>query len=252
MDNGVEPTSGNPLIDGGAFSQIRILGIGANQTTGQTRVPVIITSIYDDSVGTTVNNVQMNTAITGNKQLPAAGDGGVIYFGGNMLTDYNLLDPRDGSVIDNADIKYITRIEQQGGGIIYTVAANNGGVFGTGNFYNEKVGLPQTVNGVTNNVTDQYNQAKSLTISNSNLSTFSDAGFIAHPGYDAIGVATNFNNAGGQRLRDHQHQGRGDALLPCQRHHLEHADRGGDHLRELRQPLPSQPGGGGVPQRHLL
>ena len=49
----------DPLIDPGAYSEIRILGIPGNQTTGQQRVPVIITSLRDDTVGTTVRGVQM-------------------------------------------------------------------------------------------------------------------------------------------------------------------------------------------------
>ena len=35
---------------------------------------------------------------------PRPGDGGYIYIGGNSLTDYDLTDPLDGSLIDNADI----------------------------------------------------------------------------------------------------------------------------------------------------
>ena len=58
MDNGVDPT-GDPLIDPGVDSEIRILGIPGNQTTGQQRVPVIITSLRDDTVGTTVRGVKM-------------------------------------------------------------------------------------------------------------------------------------------------------------------------------------------------
>src|SRR5262249_5851248 len=43
VDNGVDPTT-DPLVDVGANSQMRFLGIGGNETTGQQRVPVIITS----------------------------------------------------------------------------------------------------------------------------------------------------------------------------------------------------------------
>ena len=46
----VDPTA-SPLVDPGAYSQIRILGIPGNQTTGQQRVPVIMTSLRDDTVG---------------------------------------------------------------------------------------------------------------------------------------------------------------------------------------------------------
>ena len=59
MDDGVDPPATSPLVDPGAYSQIRILGIPGNQTTGQQRVPVIMTSLRDDTVGTTVRGVKM-------------------------------------------------------------------------------------------------------------------------------------------------------------------------------------------------
>ena len=117
----VDPTA-SPLVDPGAYAQIRILGIPGNQTTGQQRVPVIFTSLRDDTVGTTVRGVTMNNIFNSCQQIPDSGhsgallvrgpdlttprpgDGGYIYFGGNSLTDYNLTDPRDGNLIDNADI----------------------------------------------------------------------------------------------------------------------------------------------------
>ena len=184
VDNGVDPTT-DSLVDNGLFSQIRILGIGANQTTGQTRVPVIITSIHDSSVGTTVNSVKMNQVIPNDAAGPKAGDGGVIYFGGNSLTDYSLQDTRDGSLIDNADIKYITRIEQQGGGLIYGFGQGTTALVAD---YNTKLGLPLPVEGYA----DQYNSSRNLTISNSNLSTFSDVALRAHPGYGSIVYAVDY------------------------------------------------------------
>jgi len=186
VDDGTDPpTPGETLIDHGAFSDIRILGIPANQSTGQTRVPVVITSIHDASYGTTVNGLVMNQAIPGDTTAPTAGDGGVIYFGGNSLTSYNLQDPRSGNFIDNADIRYITRIEQQGGGIVYAA------LYGTDTAFNPLTNFPFTTKlglqlpGAPGYL-DQYNQAKNLTISNSNLFNFSDVGFVAHPGYGAI------------------------------------------------------------------
>ncbi len=148
-DNGEDPTN-DPIIDQGNNDQLRILGIGGNQTTGQTRVPAIITSVYDDTVGTTVDGVTMDQVIPGNTQAPAAGDGGLIMFGSNQLPSYNALDIRQGSVIDNAKISYITRIELQGGNYLDNVAAPN---------------LDQTGN--------------ELTISDSNLNDFSTAGVLA-------------------------------------------------------------------------
>ena len=59
VDDGVDPPA-SPLVDPGAYSELRILGIPGNQTTGQQRVPVIITSLRDDTVGTTVRGVVMD------------------------------------------------------------------------------------------------------------------------------------------------------------------------------------------------
>ena len=58
VDDSVDPTA-SPLVDPGAYSQIRILGIPGNQTTGQQRVPVIMTSLRDGTVGMTARGVEM-------------------------------------------------------------------------------------------------------------------------------------------------------------------------------------------------
>ena len=94
-------------------------------------VPVIITSLRDDTVGTTVRGTVMdqiwNSApvlqyLAGGTPLslttPEAGDGGYIYIGAESLNEYDPTDPLEGSIIDNADISYMSRIEIQGGGII--------------------------------------------------------------------------------------------------------------------------------------
>ncbi len=62
VDDGVDPPTSpeSSLVDPGAYSELRILGIPGNQTTGQQRVPVIITSLRDDTVGTTVRGVEMD------------------------------------------------------------------------------------------------------------------------------------------------------------------------------------------------
>jgi large repetitive protein len=187
IDNGIDPNA-DSLVDPGAFSEIRITGIGANQATGQARVPVIITSAFNDTVGTTVNGVTMDQLVPGNTRKPAPGDGGVIYFGANSLTSYNLTDPRSGSIIDNADISDITRVEQQGGGLTYGFAI--GGTAFTPND-NTLFGLPQ--GGAINN-SDQFNSPKSLTVSNSNFNSFSSAGFVAQPGNGSLVIAVNFVN----------------------------------------------------------
>ena len=168
------------LIDAGWNSQIRILGVGANETTGQQRVPAIITSLRDDSVGKTVRNVDMFQTVTGNTTPAAPGDGGLLHFGALSLSDYNLLDPRGGSVIDNADIRYMTRIEIQGGGVIdvYDTSDDGTGFDKTDNPRVQKLGVvPLT----------QNNMAKAMTISNSNLASFSQVGVLAYSGFNAIG-----------------------------------------------------------------
>ena len=201
VDDGVDPTA-DPLVDLGVNSQIRILGIGGNETTGQQRVPVIITSLHDSTVGTTVRGVDQSIPIPSRCPVrrssalarPQAGDGGLIYFGGNSLTDYNLLDPRDGNLIDNADIRYITRIEMQGGGIVDVFNTNA-----------EPDRTEQTFDVTTTLASDdkprlfpdrpsmrpddarldtalnQYNAARAMTISNSNLANLSSAGSCSTP-----------------------------------------------------------------------
>ena len=119
-------------------------------------------------MGRTVRGVDMFQVRPGNTTKAAPGDGGVLLFGALSLSDYNLFDPRDGSIIDNADISYLTRIEQQGGGWVYVGDQNSD------NAYIGRLGR---------NTEQQYNTAKAMTVSDSNISNFSQAGFIAHPSY---------------------------------------------------------------------
>ncbi len=191
VDDGVDPT-GSELIDPGAYSEIRILGIPGNQTTGQQRVPVILTSLRDDTVGTTVRGVKMydilendpvyqqvinpNTA-TNSLTTPEPGDGGYIYIGGNSLTEYDPTDPFDGSIIYNADISYMSRIEVQGGGIVNTFnnisKAPGAPSLTTADWWDQLSGYLAPVN--------QLNAPMSFTISDSNLADFSDAAVFVHP-----------------------------------------------------------------------
>ncbi len=178
VEDGVDPP-GSPLLDPGVGSALRILGIPGNQTTGQQRVPVIITSLRDGSVGTTVRGVKMDDiwnsapveqyrANLAGKTLdlttPEPGDGGYIYIGGLSMTEYDPTNPMDGSRVDNADISYMTRIEIQGGGLI--------DVGGTGDWFDVKNGYPSPVT--------QLNSPMMFTISDSNLDEFSDAAVFAH------------------------------------------------------------------------
>jgi large repetitive protein len=197
MDNGVDPTP-DPFIDSGLNSSLRFLGIPANQTTGQTRVPVILTSIHDSTVGTTVRGVTMNQVIPNDPTGPKAGDGGNIVFGSFTQTTYNLLDPRQGNLIDNTDIKFITSIQQQADGVIqlFDVTGTNSYNVKAEPNYLEKLGLPLPLPiGGLGNIgpnSDQLNQVNALTLSDSNFSTFSEVGFFAHPGFGAIFIPENY------------------------------------------------------------
>ncbi|WP_165073598.1 hypothetical protein [Paludisphaera rhizosphaerae] len=190
VDDATDPNS-SPLVDPGVWSQIRILGVPGNQSTGQQRVPVIITSLRDTTVGTTargvVNNQILNSYPVGpttkfagqSLSVPQPGDGGYIYIGANSETSYDLNDPRQGSLIDNADIRYMTRIEIQGGGIIDGVPTNPAPSVGqywqmkSGYFFNQLTGTYDPVY--------QLNARMAVRISDSHLDSFQDAGVYVHP-----------------------------------------------------------------------
>ena len=106
---------------------------------------------------------------------PAAGDGGYIYIGGKSLTEYDPTNPFDGSLISNADISYMTRIEVQGGGII-----------DAGNNTVSPPGARRTSTGTTRSPaistrSTRSTQSMMFTIADSNLSDFSDAAVFVHP-----------------------------------------------------------------------
>ena len=187
VDDGVDPDA-SPTVDAGAYSQIRILGIPGNQTTGQQRVPVIITSLRDGTVGTTargVNNFNIfnnypigpYTAYSGQSlSTPQPGDGGYVYIGGNSLTTYDLTDPRQGSLIDNADLSFMRRIEIQGGGIIDMPSEGP-----TGNWSGIKNGYASAQGIGTGNPLLQLNARMAVRISATNIDSFADAGVFVHP-----------------------------------------------------------------------
>ena len=197
MDNGVDPTA-DPLIDVGVYSQMRFVGIPGNESTGQQRVPVIITSVHDSTVGTTVRGVRMYSAIDGDSTAPKAGDGGNITFGSYTAPSFNLYDPRLGNLIDNADIRYITRIEQIGSGILrlYDTTGKNGFDAKIDQPYQQRNGLPVPIaggpNGQTTTYGTQYNSANAMTISDSNLASFRDIGVWAHPGFTPVAIPMNY------------------------------------------------------------
>ncbi len=182
VEDATDPTP-SPVVDPGAYSELRILGIPGNQTTGQQRVPVILTSLRDGTVGTTVRGVAMfnifnsfptvNVVAAGGPNYvgqslttPEAGDGGYIYIGGLSLTEFDPTDPFEGSIINNADISYMTRIEVQGSGIIEEGATTVGGW--------------ETVKEGYAGPSTQFNSAMMFTISDSNLSNFSNAAVFVH------------------------------------------------------------------------
>ncbi len=192
VDNGVDPPT-EPLLDGGLESQIRFLGIGGNESTGQSRVPVVLTSLHDDSVGTTVRGVTMNQAVYNPTnspdrvlvQAPAAGDGGVIYIGANSLFTYNLFDNREGSRIDNVDLRYMTRVEYQDGGIADTFTSSTKT---DGNVLIDDL--------LGNTPATQNNAQRNSAITNSNFSNFSNVGIVEHAGFGSI-IRTITENADG-------------------------------------------------------
>src|SRR5262249_16089620 len=114
-----------------------------------------------------------------NLTTPQPGDGGYIYIGGNSLTSYSLNDPRQGSIIDDADASYMTRIEIEGGGTIDSVNAN--GMTGAPTIPNQNpIPWLQQKAGLSG-PESQFNTAMAMTISNSNLANFQDAAVFAHP-----------------------------------------------------------------------
>ena len=175
VDDGIDPDAptGGP-VDPGLNSQLRILGIPGNESIGQPRVPVVISSLHDDTVGTTVRGVVMDQAITGNSTAPAAGDGGEIYFGGNSLFTYNLYDLREGNRIDNADLRYLTRIQTQDGGVFDSTSLAPG--------YGQILAEERGVTPITQNNAERANA-----ITDSNLANFLDVGVYEHPsGFNPI------------------------------------------------------------------
>ncbi len=189
FDDGVDPPALSPLLDPGYGSQLRIIGIGANESTGQQRVPVVITSLRDDTEGPVIRGQQRAdtffadvnpNGISGPAlSAPEPGDGGIIAFGGGSLFDYNLYDPRNGSIIDNADLKFLHRVEFQGGSLIDVDDFNLDGNITEADdgFRAQKLGVtPET----------QNNAQHGWTVSNSNLTDFQDAGIFADQGFPAI------------------------------------------------------------------
>ncbi|WP_152050601.1 S8 family serine peptidase [Tautonia marina] len=184
-DDGADPDQPSPTVDPGYGSQIRIVGIGSNESTGQQRVPVVITSLRDNTAGPVVRGVDQSDTWFADFRgrnipldTPAPGDGGMIGIGGGSLFDYNLFDPRNGSLIDNADIRYLHRIEFQAGGIVDAFDLDDSDAIDLADQLRfQKLGLDPAT---------QYNAQHGWTVSNSNLSSFRDAGILADQGFDLI------------------------------------------------------------------
>ncbi|MFM7128593.1 MAG: hypothetical protein ACKO0V_04460, partial [bacterium] len=216
-DNGIDPTPDSTL-DAGWGSQIRILGIGSNETTGQSRVPVVFTSLRDGTYGKTVRGVPMNNILSSTRYAglaptsPVAGDGGVIYFGGLSLTDYNLFDPRGGNLVDNADLRYMTRLEMQGGNVADMVELDGqAGITAADNPLYQKLGL--LLPNSTAPALTQYNSANAMTLSNSNFANFRDVGMVVHPGNDLLVRTVNQQGTGGFVQRVSGLKGQGNVLF---------------------------------------
>ena len=241
VDDGVDPP-GSPLIDPGAYSELRILGIPGNQTTGQQRVPVIITSLRDDTVGTTVRGVVMddiwNSApvlqyiaarhgTTLNLNTPAAGDGGYIYIGAESLNEYDPTDPLEGSIIDNADISYMSRIEIQGGGIIDSTS----GTPNATTLYPDRR-LVRYAHRLLPVRRPSSTPRSTFTIDDSNLSDFSDAAVFVHPdSLDQLDRTDHGSRPAHRPVPGPRHaRGRAGRPLHVQRHDLELGPRGAHQL----------------------
>ena len=203
VDDAVDPPN-SPLVDPGAYSEIRILGIPGNQTTGQQRVPVILTSLRDDTVGVvsrgvkefdifnswpTQNYLGNANYATQNLTTPEPGDGGYIYIGGNSMTEYDPTDPLiSGSFIDNADISYMTRIEVQGAGITDVYDPDGTTTLTADEWLSEKTGYGANQGFFGPGYTDpkaaisQLNSAMAFTVDDSNLANSADAAVFTHPG----------------------------------------------------------------------
>ncbi len=201
VDNGIDPPVA-PELGSGMDSVIRFVGIAANETTGQARVPVILTSLLDNSVPLTVRGVDQSqtygnparyAAVLNNRTTPAPGDGGLIYFGGASLMSYNFNDPRGGNIIYNTDIRYMTRVEVQGGGIPDVFNTNPGTGTGEDTTYDWSAtssDSPREQLLGTFSPLNQNNSARAMSIIDSNFSNMSSAGVLAHPG-PANGQARN-------------------------------------------------------------
>jgi hypothetical protein len=205
VDNGIDPPV-SPLLGSGMDSVIRFVGVAANETTGQARVPVILTSLLDNSVPLIVRGVDesstygnpsryVGTPQVGNRVdgQPAAGDGGLIYFGSKSLMSYNLWDPRGGNIIYNTDIRYFTRVEVQGGGVPDVFNTNPGSGTGLDQTYDWSAtssDSPREQLLGTLSPLNQYNSAKAMMVLDSNFSNMSSAGILVHPG-PANGLARN-------------------------------------------------------------
>ncbi len=182
VDDAVDPPGPSPFLDPGFGAQLRIIGIPGDQSTNQPRVPVIITSLRDGTVGTTVRGVKMYNIFEANPtgaaptqsnptalSTPAAGDGGYIYFGGSSMFTYNANDPRGGNLLDNVDIRYMTSVQFQGGGVV-----DVGGVVPSlANWRQIKTGYAGPLT--------QFNITPILPIFDSNIASMKDAGVFAHP-----------------------------------------------------------------------
>jgi hypothetical protein len=85
----------NGTTDWGLGASLRLLGVPGDEATGQSRVPVVITSLFDDAEGPRgepqntdgLNSLNLAAPLTGQANAPSAGNWGDIFIGARSAGD---------------------------------------------------------------------------------------------------------------------------------------------------------------------
>ena len=171
----------------------------------------------------------------------------MIYIGSNSLTTYNLTDPRQGSLIDNADISYMTRIEIQGGGIIDETALG-GELVGT------KTGTAAILRPGHFRPGTSSIRRWPCAISDTNLNDFSDAGVFAHP-MSANALVRLVGPTGASspaRATGTMIRGEGVDAVHVQRHDLQHSTASHANSESVNDTVGPSPETPRAAQQHVL